>query len=308
MSAALAVLVILAIPRLVSAGPVLLSSANYGIDPGAVDKSSTSTTSASWQLADGSAQASADFGTLRGFATAVSTDTADFRARASWADDFTIGGGPVGSLATFLVSVELDGFLDVPDASSGANPGLIGKQWARAHTWLFGLPGSGDPCTELQQRNGPETTCSYSAGEWLMGTYTGTVSRTFTDTVFNGLSRSFAVQLIVGQTYNVRQELYAQAYVQGMLAASATSNYWSTLHFYLDPLTAGASYTTASGTDYRSVAAVPVPEPGAFALFGTGITGLLGLKRRGAAGWLSRMRSCTVRSVKALRTHGGRAC
>lgn len=58
------------------------------------------------------------------------------------------------------------------------------------------------------------------------------------------------------------------------MTASASAN----SYYYIDVITAGASYTTASGTSYLS----PVPLPSAVWLLGSGVAGLTGLARRKA--------------------------
>jgi hypothetical protein len=49
--------------------------------------------------------------------------------------------------------------------------------------------------------------------------------------------------------------------------------------FFIDSETAGASYTTASGTNY-STPIPTVPEPSTFGLFGLGLLGLIALRRK----------------------------
>jgi len=52
--------------------------------------------------------------------------------------------------------------------------------------------------------------------------------------------------------------------------------------FYIDSETAGASYTTASGTNY-STPISPTPEPSTFGLFGLGLLGVIAFRKKAVA-------------------------
>jgi hypothetical protein len=54
------------------------------------------------------------------------------------------------------------------------------------------------------------------------------------------------------------------------------------VNFYIDSETPGASYTTASGTDYFTPIS-PTPEPSTFGLFGIGLLGLIALRKKAVA-------------------------
>jgi hypothetical protein len=61
--------------------------------------------------------------------------------------------------------------------------------------------------------------------------------------------------------------------------SSVVGSFGSTANFYIDILTPGASYTSASGVNYLT-APTTVPIPAAVWLFGSGLLGLTGFARR----------------------------
>lgn len=170
---------------------------------------------------------------------------------AFWADSFTITGPTTGTFAPFLVTFRVTGELTVPDTRDGANPAVIGDQYSQFAAWLFGLPPSGAPCVGLHLRNGPGNDCSYSVTELKRRTYNlPTQQFSYTDDILNDLERTFTVQLEVGRTYSVRQELMAQSVISAMFTSMSSANMTAVL--YVDPVSPEYGYTTGSGTDYRS--------------------------------------------------------
>lgn len=83
-------------------------------------------------------------------------------------------------------------------------------------------------------------------------------------------SSSQVVHISVGSTFNISGSMLLSAHTQtaGTIGIGQTNALT-----FLDPLTPGVSYTTASGMNYVS----PVPVPPTVLLFGSGLSGLLGL-------------------------------
>lgn len=63
-------------------------------------------------------------------------------------------------------------------------------------------------------------------------------------------------------------------------SAASSSNFQDTAQFTFLPLTPGAFYSSASGTPYTPVPLASTPEPSTWALFGTGVLGLVFGRRR----------------------------
>ncbi len=77
-------------------------------------------------------------------------------------------------------------------------------------------------------------------------------------------------------SFTVDEQLYlsSQVDVNEGASASFTSDLSHTGHFYLDPINAGATYTTASGRMYFTPSAAAVPEACSWALFCSGALAL----------------------------------
>jgi hypothetical protein len=89
-------------------------------------------------------------------------------------------------------------------------------------------------------------------------------------------------------TLNLVTFVGATTAISGILNLDVTAGQGSSVqadppvNFYIDSETVGASYTTASGTDY-STPVSSVPEPSTFGLLGFGLLGLIGLSLKKAA-------------------------
>lgn len=195
------------------------------------------------------AEAIADYSQQR---VATTSATGGIAGGTAWsADVFTITGPTPGAMASFTVTFRVTGALTVPDDRAGANPAVIGDNYAQFAAWLFGLPPAGAPCVGLHLRNGPGTNCSYSVTEIKRRTYNLLWGDfTYEDTLENDWERTYTVQLEVGKAYSVRHELMAQSWISGMISSTAAADMTAVLH--LDPVSLEYGYTTASGRDYRT--------------------------------------------------------
>ena len=134
---------------------------------------------------------------------------------------------------------------------------------------IGGLP-SGTPVSFLitavlnSSISGPSgETYAYSDFDFLSK---ADVTATNTDGASNGLiSQSAVVQTTSGANLSFVASLYGIASVNDLTESeSATVDASDTANFYIDVLTPGASYTTASGLSYTAVA----PEPASLGLAG----------------------------------------
>ena len=100
-------------------------------------------------------------------------------------------------------------------------------------------------------------------------------------------SQSVILQSAVGQTFDMRADMFLSAFAFEASSTQPTThaNAFAQLDaghtgkLFLDSLTEGASYTTASGTTYFS----PIPEPSTILLLGFGLIGLAAWRRKHAA-------------------------
>jgi hypothetical protein len=76
--------------------------------------------------------------------------------------------------------------------------------------------------------------------------------------------------------FTLDEQLYLSSEVDANEGVGATfvSDLSHTGHFYLDPITPGATYTTASGLSYFTPTALAVPEPTSWALLCSGLLAL----------------------------------
>lgn len=219
----------------------------FSIDDVTVRTGTTEPVTATGTVGNRAAEATARYGELHVVSSVVNGGQAS--GNVSWTDSFTITGPTPGTVAPFLVTFRVTGELTVPDTREGANPAVIGDQYSQFVAWLIGLPTSGAPCVGLQL--GPGQDCSYSVTEMKRRTYNllwGDFG--YTDSLLNDMERTFTVQLEVGRTYSVRQELMAQSIISAMFSSTAAANMTAVL--YIDPISPEYSYTTGSGRNYRS--------------------------------------------------------
>jgi hypothetical protein len=111
-------------------------------------------------------------------------------------------------------------------------------------------------------------------------------------TVCSGLcsaSQSLVLEAAVGQTINIRADLFLNAFASAICdgpsactSAFAQLDAGHTALTFLDFLTPGASYSTASGVTYFTPTAI-VPEPSTILLLGAGLVGLVAWRRKQTA-------------------------
>ncbi|HEY7209057.1 MAG TPA: PEP-CTERM sorting domain-containing protein [Bryobacteraceae bacterium] len=217
--------------------------------------------SASGSSAGGSSMAAtssgvADYGLLRGFAGTSSTLAPGPDARAvavslanlAWGDTFVFTGPAGTDFITARVTLGLQGTLSTACASS--------KSFCQA-TAQINLHSSTQPALlpdiVLKEGNTDFTRLPPVREDGIVS-------------FANGGTVQITSQLFVSSTSGPS--------LPGTDATS--SNFTSTGFFFLDVLTPGASYTTASGRTYSASAPGGVPEPASIALLILGFTALAG--------------------------------
>jgi hypothetical protein len=80
-------------------------------------------------------------------------------------------------------------------------------------------------------------------------------------------------------TYILDNSLYLSANTSGGPSTQEIDALGSA-HFYLDPITPGATYTTGSGVRYLTPAPTPIPEPASLTLSVIGLSAFVRFSRR----------------------------
>ena len=202
----------------------------------------------------------ADYGLLHGFAATSSTLAAGPDARAvavslanlAWGDTFVFTGPPGTDSITVRVTLELEGTLSAACASNKSNCQASAQINLHSSTQPALLP-------EIILKEGNTD-------------FTGLPPVTEDGIVSfaNGGTVQITSQLLVSSTGGPN--------VPG--ADTTSADFTSTGRFFIDVLTPGASYTTASGRIYSASAPGGVPEPPSITLV---ILGLGALKGRWAS-------------------------
>lgn len=188
-------------------------------------------------------------GTLRGLASAdvnTSSGTAMSQAglNAVWFDELTLSHPtlPVGSPIQFMASHGL--------------------------SWIF----SGTTLANCGGLNSLAVSSQFS----LVGTLTDQCQSA------GHIGASSVVNALVGDTLAIWGQLIIGAYVVDGGQVSLSANVLNTANYFIDPLTPGLTYTTASGATYLTPNTTPVPEPTSLSLLGLGALTLTLRSRRRA--------------------------
>jgi hypothetical protein len=192
------------------------------------------------------ADAVANFGQLGAKASVSSSGS--INATAVWQDSFTITGVSPGQLVNFSVTTDTHGSLIVPIGTG--NPGTINDNYALVVSWLWGFPGAVVDCQLPGLLGGGLPPCNDSGVHFIQNTYSASTLLGTEDNSAGDLGKTFEVQLVVGQTYQIQQRLRAVASITGVSGVTTESDFLGTATFSLTPVGADYGYTTASGYRY----------------------------------------------------------
>jgi hypothetical protein len=154
--------------------------------------------------------------------------------------------------------------------AAGANPGPITLSaeadfvgiWQDTLTVTSSTLASGTPSTICDgANNSPQEIAAFSAGSQQV-----LASSTACNAAFSG-TRQLLVSTFVGNTLPIEGQLHLTADA----GVNSSDQVDPPVSFFVDPVTAGASYTTGSGTSYLSPSTATTPEPTPVVLLGTGV-------------------------------------
>jgi hypothetical protein len=94
------------------------------------------------------------------------------------------------------------------------------------------------------------------------------------------LSQTMTLATTVGAQIPVEGQELLNADAASLDITTSTASVDPSDSFFIDSLTPGASYTTASGATYFTPPITPAPEPSSLLLFGTGLLTLIGARRK----------------------------